>query len=165
MGEDVTIQVPTIVENISPIGFHHYAEEFLGAAQQFRHETARHFSPVRYYLLCHAIELVLKAYLLVVGVPKADLPKPGLRHDLTAILARAKGKGLEHLVGVSPEWDDTISKANEYYNKKGFEYFEVSNALHGYKNLPSLATLEDMTVTLVHRLRGVCLSSSRVARL
>ena len=51
-------------------------------------------------------------------------------------------------------------KANNYYASKGFEYFEVINAVTGYPNLPSLDVLSEIASTLVSKLEQICLEST-----
>jgi hypothetical protein len=46
----------------------------------------------RYFLFCHSIELVLKAYLLSRGATTNSLRKPG--HDLTKLFLACERKGL-----------------------------------------------------------------------
>jgi hypothetical protein len=48
----------------------------------------------RYFLLCHAIELALKAYLLFHGATADEIKNPSLRHNLKELLEQAIQKGL-----------------------------------------------------------------------
>jgi hypothetical protein len=65
------------------------AEAYLSAAKQLDGH-ASHFSP-KYFLLCHAIELALKAYILGQGGTEKEAKK--IRHDLTAAWSRAVALG------------------------------------------------------------------------
>jgi SOS response regulatory protein OraA/RecX len=115
---------------------------------------------VPYFLYCRSIELVLKAFLLVKGVPKKDLPKRNLYgHDLGKILEKAKELDLEKFVKITPEQEREISKANKYYASKGFEYFEVIRALKAYPELPDLQVLDQVASELVTYLESFCLNA------
>jgi hypothetical protein len=66
------------------IGFANDAEAYIGAAQQL--EDFRSFGP-RYFLFCHALELLLKAQILATGADQEELIKIG--HDLGKAYSRA----------------------------------------------------------------------------
>jgi len=57
------ISVFGITESIGSLALHHYAESFLNAALSLPPNPTLPFEPVRPYLICHAIELGLKAFL------------------------------------------------------------------------------------------------------
>lgn len=67
------------------------AEGYLSAARQLD-EHAGQFSP-KYFLLCHAIELALKAFILAMGGTEKETRK--IKHDLTAAWSRAVALGLQ----------------------------------------------------------------------
>jgi hypothetical protein len=145
--------------NISPIGFHHYASEFAASARQAQAGLGGAFSPVPYYLYCRSLELVLKAFLLAKGVPKDDLKLRSLNHDLSRILLRARGLGLDTTISFAAHWEDEIRKANNYYASKGFEYFDVIAAARGYPQLPALDALNEIVTALLERLEPICLAA------
>ena len=150
-----------IVVRLSPLGFHRYASQFYDAAKSV--EVGTSFTPVPYYLYCHSLELVLKAFLLTNNVSIEQLKDSRkLGHNLTKVLNKAKGLGLEDIVKITGVQEGEIRKANDYYNNphKGFEYFEVIPAVMGYKNLPDLDVLADLTSTLVAQLELVCLNAT-----
>ena len=156
--KNVVIKAEPGIINISPFGFFHYGKEFFDTAKGFKQSA--HFSPVPYFLYCHSIELVLKAFLLVKGVPKKDLPKRNLYgHDLEKILEKAKELDLEKFVKITPEQEREISKANKYYASKGFEYFEVIRAVKAYPELPDLLVLDQVASELVTYLESFCLNA------
>ena len=64
---NTVINVPAANLNISPLGFHKYATEFLAADTSYKQGLG--WSPVPYYLVCRTIELALKAFLLAKGNP------------------------------------------------------------------------------------------------
>lgn len=156
---DVVINAPPFVVNISPLGFHFYAAEFLKSANCVS-QISDGYSPVPYYLLSRSIELTLKAFLLAKGFPKQKLRKIGKNgHDLERTLKKAVLYGLHDIVVLSPSQIAELKKANTYYETKGFEYFYVINAARGYKNLPDLTVLSEIASLLVSKLESVCLNA------
>jgi len=158
---NITIKADPIHVHISPYGLFYYGKEFFNAAKGVVQSTK--YSPVPYYLYCHSIELLLKSFLLVEGVPKKELKKQKLYgHDLEKILKGAQKLGLSKFVKIRPEQGKEILKANEYYNipHKGFEYFEVVQAVTGYPELPDLSLLEKVASELVTNLETVCLNAA-----
>jgi hypothetical protein len=156
---NTVITPATATVNISPIGFHHYASEFAASARQSQAGLGGTFSPVPYYLYCRSLELVLKAFLLAKGVPKDDLKRRSLNHDLSRILLRARGHGLDTTISFAAHWEDEIRKANSYYASKGFEYFDVIAAARGYPQLPALDALNEIVTALLERLEPICLAA------
>ncbi len=118
-----------------------YAEEF--------HATARKTSSpvVRAYLLGHAIELYLKAFLLRAGVASTLLKsKRKYGHDLDALLAEAKNRGIEKLVRVSSQTINDLSKLNSLY-PESLRYFSLLHLLM-QPSIPPLARLFRLTKAL-----------------
>ncbi len=152
-----TIKIQTVVAYVTPIGFHQYASDFATWAERAHAHGSKFFSPVPYYLYCRSLELVLKAFLLAKGVSKKQLKARSLGHDLTALLTKAKKLGLEEIVTIKPRWDAELSKANEYYSKKDFEYFNVGFAYYG---LPSLSVLQEFSDQLLQSLKRLCLDAA-----
>jgi len=144
-----------VVLRLSPLGFHRYAVEFLDVAKSV--EKKPEFSPVPYFLYCHALELVLKAFLLAKNIPLMRT------HNLRPLLNGAKQQGLETLVKITPEQEAEIDKANAYYKppQKGFEYFRVTRAATGYPDLPDIRILEELTSTLICELESLCLNAAQ----
>lgn len=153
---DIMIQAEPIVFNIKPYGFQRYAQEFMYAERTF--ETTDNFSPVPYYLLCRSIELSLKAYLLLKGC-KIKYLKNKIGHNLEKLLKKAKELNIEEIITISTEDSDNIFKANIYYEKKGFEYFFVIDAVSGYKELPDIELLRSVSTRLVEKLYQPCLDA------
>ena len=156
---NTVITPATAIVNISPIGFHHYASEFAAFARQAQAGLGGTFSPVPYYLYCRSLELVLKAFLLAKGVAKNDLKGRNLHHDLQKNLLKARALGLEQTDPFAAHWEDEIRKANVYYARKGFEYFDVIAAARGYPQLPALDALNEIVTALLERLEPICLAA------
>jgi hypothetical protein len=58
----------------------------------------------RYFLLCHAIELALKAFLILRGVSSGTLKSPTFRHNLKQLLAEAVNYGLRQAAPYNAEF-------------------------------------------------------------
>ncbi|NLD47027.1 MAG: hypothetical protein GX660_07485 [Clostridiaceae bacterium] len=157
---NIVIKVEPVSILISPMGFLHYASEFLGAAQKIK--TDSNFSPVPYYLVCRSIELALKAYLLAKNpYYKKILPKKNeLGHNLENILEKTISEGLDKIISISPKDKEELRKANYYYSKKGFEYFELPMALEGKSKLPDIETLSGFASILTKNLKPICLKAT-----
>lgn len=151
------IKVEPVVVYVTPIGFHQYASDFAAWANRAHADKSPNFSPVPYYLYCRSIELVLKAFLLAKGITKKQLKTRSLGHNLTALLTKARQLGLEDIVVVKSQWETELSRANDYYSKKDFEYFNVA---FGYYGLPSLAVLQEFSGQLLNSLKRVCLDAA-----
>jgi len=96
----------------------------------------------RYFLLCHAIELGIKAFLKYKGASHDDLKKIG--HDLEHLLDEIREK---HNIVVDKDSYIRIMMVNAYYKEKNFEY-----SLMGYKELPSLEKLRSVTKIILSKL-------------
>ena len=152
--KSLVIQVNPVHIFITPLGFHTYATDFLTAARDLK--PSDHFSPVPYYLCCRSIELSLKSFLLGKGVTK-NILKEKLGHDLVNILKRARKEGISDLIKLSATQENCLRKANEYYASKGFEYFELANAIRGYRDRPALKELDGIAEDLVSKLKKYCM--------
>ena len=120
-GTTVTLKVDNVVMQLDAYWLRHYAGDYLSAAQQFSPPPNR-FSPVRHYLICHSIELSLKSFLFTAGLRRADRKK--LNHNLEKALMAAETHGIGRHVSISKQDRDQITKVNNLYSAKEFEYFE-----------------------------------------
>ncbi|HZE90359.1 MAG TPA: hypothetical protein VE029_01415 [Rhizobacter sp.] len=142
MVTNVVIPVPGTHVNLSPVGFHLWAKQFL-ACRRALVEPTDSFSPVPYFLNCRAIELELKARHLEAVNQKAVKDKYG--HNLERSY---QSLPLQQQV-LSPGELKTLQAANNIYKDKGFEYFSVSHAVTAFKKFPNLAELDAVTNKLV----------------
>lgn len=142
------VQAKTAYGNISPLGFHRYASEFLSAARSI--EQSDIFSPVPYYLLCRALELTLKAFLLARGLSKKELKNmKKYGHDLEKLFNISDEMGLRSITHISDEYKQLVSASNDYYGSKAFEYFDVYRAMQGYSGLPDINKLDEFVGQLI----------------
>jgi len=121
------LQVHNIVSHVDGYWLRHYATDFLAAAQAFEAPENR-FSPVKYYLVCHSIELSLKSFLFSAGFKKKHRQQLG--HDLEKALIAAEENGFgSHLV-ITLNEREALQKANKLYQAKEFEYFESLKTIY-----------------------------------
>jgi hypothetical protein len=100
------------------------AFEYLAYADQFHHTF--HKAPTlhpsiswpRYFLLCHSIELALKAYLAKLGATPKQLRQLDRRHNLNKLVTEAVEKGLHQ----TPETQKGIKALTEAHAKFWHRY-------------------------------------------
>jgi hypothetical protein len=160
----------TFVENVSvlgasariaPLGLQIYASDFLAAAKATPVPNVP-FAPARTYLVCHALELALKAFLCLKGYSLDKLADGEFYHDLTKILDGAERNGRREFVTWREDVTFQIRRASSYYSSKVFEYPAAGEALHAYPEAPDTNILIQAAETLVDALREPCLSASPV---
>ena len=144
---------------VSPTGFLVYARDFLEAHKS--HKPEKPFSPASYYLICRSLELSLKAFLLTKGVTRPEIrDRKKLGHNLQKILERAFELDINSVSPISSEQVLEIEKANNWYARKGFEYFEIKNIVDGKETLPDLNVLVEFAERLAIDLEPLCLSAA-----
>jgi hypothetical protein len=135
---------PPIVVNLSCYGFFRFGQDFARAAAAVPEAQDRR-SVVPYFLYCQAIELGLKAFLLLRGLSKRELAKRPFGHDLIRLLERARSEGIDRFVSISAAEEAAIQSATGFYDSGGagkrLQYFDVGLALPAYRGLPDLAAL------------------------
>jgi hypothetical protein len=150
------ISAAKIHVNLTPYAFHHFAMRFRDVARIA--EVSSGFSPVPYYLYCRALELSLKAFLLLNGITKQQIMRKDLGHDLIRNLERAQTLGLSKIFVVSEQQRAEVEKANSYYVGKDFEYANVMRAVKAYPALPDLIVLDRLVDNLLVVLKPLCLA-------
>jgi len=98
---------------------------------------------VKYYLLCHSIELAMKAFLREKGFTRKQLMEIG--HDLEKLIRLLHDNG----VLIDVESMERTFSLSDYYKSKQFEYPQI-----GYKALPSLENMESSTHLLLSMVRN-----------
>lgn len=123
-------------------------------AQEFHITARKTASPVvQAYLLGHAIELYLKAFLLQSGLTTAILrSRKHYGHDLEKLLTAARDKGIDKLVRVSPQMVEDISKLNALYPET-LRYFSLLHLL-SQPSLPPLARIFRLATSLSKNLQN-----------
>ncbi len=125
---------------LAPFGSYLYGQDYLHATKVRR--PFRVHSMVPYFLCSQAIEHGLKAFLLSEGQTHKDIRKLG--HNLTALLATAKGEGLYMYVKLTSGEEKTIKAATDFYDveqgkpekRKPTKRFQVLRRHHGGHRTP-----------------------------
>lgn len=142
-------------ERMGPLALELYAEMYLAAAEALPRPTVP-FEPVRPYLVCHAIELSLKAFLSLKGSAMVDLAGGQFGHKLSVILKEAEAADLLALVPLTAVHRKAITSAESYYAGKVFEYPAVGEAFSAYPSMPPLFALFEAAVLLTKSLATPC---------
>lgn len=154
----ITIQPKTAEIDMGPTGFVVYARDFLDCYRSYC--PGQPFSPAKYYLICRSIELSLKSYLALKKVRVKKI-KNKYHHNLSKIIEETTTLGLREIVDISENEELEIEKANRWYNRKGFEYFDLQNIVESRDTLPDLSILEPLAERLIEILQPICLSSAQ----
>lgn len=149
------ISIAGITERMGPLGLHLYAESYISAAQVLPKEVVP-FEPVRPYLVCHAIELVLKAFLSLRGVLMVELADGPYGHNLDSLLTKSVESNLAEFISLSEAESNAIRLATTYYGGKLFEYPAVGEALRAYPKMPPVEILVKAAAALIEVLRQPC---------
>jgi hypothetical protein len=96
-------------------GMYLYGHEFYDIARKTRR------SPVKSYLLGHALELFLKSFLMRKGVGIKNLKT--LSHNLNTLLKESLDYGVEDYFNVSKQLKTDIASFSRVYTNKAYEYF------------------------------------------
>lgn len=137
-----------------------FADDYRRAAAAVQ-GVAQHdmdISAPRYYLLGHAIELSLKAFLLAKGVSLEELRSMKLfGHDLEKCLQRADSLGLKENVHLNEGERGCISLLNRTYKKKEHEYITT-----GYTVWPPHQALFSIIENILSGIKEVCMAATRL---
>ena len=123
--------------NLSPLGFHMWADRYLDCYQDSRQPAPD--SPVPHLLLCRVIELEFKAWHRQVQKRKVLTNKFG--HDFVASYGALPAK--QRIL--SAEEVVLLTRANEIYAKKSFEHIGVGLGAKSFEARSDLVALETMT--------------------
>ena len=138
---DYVPEVETAYINISPTGFHMWAEQYYQCRHDFK--GSGHFSPVPYFLLSRAIELELKSRHLIQH-PIEEVRKT-FGHNLSKLYNALPA---DQMI-LSATQTHTLSQASAIYTGKGFEYFNVYDVGRGYSHFPSIEILDSIAKALI----------------
>ena len=100
---------------------------------------------VRAFLLGHALELLLKSYLLYSGYGEKRIKALG--HNLDRVLSECLKNGLEEHLKVSREVQADLHLFNQAYSSKALEYFSILYIL-APPQLPPLTRLTRFAASL-----------------
>jgi len=101
----------------------------------------------------------MKSFLLAKGMTRQEIKdRRKYGHDLKKLLRKAEELGINKVSPISDAQEEQIVKANNWYARKGFEYFELQNIVDGRETLPNLEVLTKIARCLVKNLKPLCLS-------
>ncbi len=132
------------------LGFWRYARTFLVSAETLHQETPDHLYPVDYYLVCHSLELSLKAYLSTRSFTLEYL-KDKNGHDLNRLFRESMSLGLQGHVSFSVAHIKAIEVISPIYKGKELEYVEP-----GPKTLPDWELLRSAADSLLTGIEAIC---------
>jgi hypothetical protein len=110
-------------EPITPRGLHTHGKEFLAAAEVVYGSNKQLVLPLA-FLWGRAIELLLKSYLLSVGVSVQRLKSRKFGHDLVALHKEAIRLSINAVIGSEPGSPGLMRILNLDYRTKRLEYRE-----------------------------------------
>lgn len=126
-------------------GLLNYALEYYSAYElvQKQHPKLTEYFSVKYYLLCHSLELTMKAWLRHNGATYTEMKKLG--HDLEKIMSVLHD---EYSLLFSAEGQAMIRLVNQHYSQKEFEY-----SLIGTKSVPIITELASIVHLMISKAR------------
>jgi hypothetical protein len=136
------------------VAFLTHAKPYLQAARELIRGKSTLIYP-QYFLLCHAMELVLKSYLACQGATESELR--GLRHDLLLAYARARKKGFVPSDARIPE---IIRWMSPFHEELVFRYHKTSRTVQ----LPVSNELADVVSGLILQVEPVVRGRFRANR-
>jgi len=110
-------------------------------------------------LVCHALELALKAFLALKGSSLVELAGGPYGHDLKNLIAEADKRGLQALVKLDDNQNAEIIRASDYYAEKVLEYPSVTEVIRGYPKMANTDVLIGAADALVGALHEPCLQA------
>ena len=135
-----------------------YADHFLQAGKAMQPlESAPQFPLVKAYLVAHAVELALKAFLSLKGISLEELAGGAYGHDLENLIAVAERQGLQEIVVLTDRQRLEIVRTSAYYQEKVLEYPSLIEAVRAYPGMPNVEVLLEAGEALVASLREPCL--------
>lgn len=143
--EDKAELLRKLDERTTARGLLNYAEEYYAAYELIQKQEPKftmYFS-VKYYLLCHSLELTMKAWLKKRGATFLEMQKLG--HDLEKIMIVLHG---DHDLLFDATSQGMIRVVNQHYSKKDFEY-----SLRGAKTVPEITDLAQTVNLLISKAR------------
>jgi hypothetical protein len=146
-----------VKSRLGPASLYAHAADFLRAAKMAG-SGDKSFTPARFYLVCHALELGLRAYLSLGSRSLEELPRRPTGHDLGKLLSKAQSLSLGHLIRFRAREVSEIRKASLYYARQVFEYPALAEALRGYPKKPRFQVLLTAAESLISAIREVCLA-------
>lgn len=130
------------------LGLYAYGHEFYEIARKARR------SPVKSYLLGHALGLYLKSFLMKQGCGIQELKKRKYGHNISNLLSESVKRDFESHFRISPQLQTDIDAFSSSYAAKDFEYFPFFVWMLG-RSLPETKRLFAFARRLDDRLPGI----------
>jgi len=117
----------------TPQGLLRYAQDYYRGFEIIHTQAPKGMEmyQVKFFLLCHSMELAMKSLLRLKGYSRKQLMND-FGHDLVKILQEL---GANEIIFDKKSYV-VVSMANQLYKTKQFEYFQT-----GYKELPAITDL------------------------
>jgi hypothetical protein len=156
------ISTAGVTAYMSPASLHFYASDFLRVAKAAPAADAP-FAPARLYLVCHTIELSIKAFLSIRGHSLEKLSRQAMGHNLENLFEEARKLGLEKIIHMEDHQIFEVNRASEYYGDKVFEYPALYEAIRAYPHLPNINVLLEVADALVTALEEPSLHAEEIS--
>ena len=128
--------------HLSPIVMSQQARAFHDAARREHLHAGSTVSIPAYFLAARAIELGLKAFLVLRGDSEGQLK--AISHDLARALDRADSLGFRTNASLLPEHESALRWVNGYYAAKSLEYLST-----GFMSLPQWPILDACALAIL----------------
>lgn len=139
--------VDPLEKTITARGLIRFAKDYFEAFQivQKAKPQFSNLYDIKYYLLCHSLELAFKAYLRNKEYSRKQLKD--FNHDLIGLVLELKNK----FSYIFDKNDITaISSVNKYYSSKQFEYLQI-----GYRYHVDISDLEKIVTKYLNQIYGI----------
>jgi hypothetical protein len=147
---DVVVTPEPVRLNLSPSAFYRWALDFYDCKRSF-HRQDDGFSPVPFFLLGRAIELVIKARHLTRDTQQAV--KTRYNHNIAEAYAAL---AIEEKT-LSEDEGQILQQASDVYASKAFEYFRPRDALTAFSSFPDLEQLDRVARKLIDASKDLAL--------
>jgi hypothetical protein len=117
------------------VGFLTDAEAYTKAAVELNGLDKWGMTSPTYFLLCHAMELLFKAYILASGGDAKELRDPDVRHNLAELCKQAQTLSLK----TDKEIEVVVAMLAPYHRNHSFRYRDP-----GYKTFPGTEVVIDV---------------------
>jgi len=121
-------------QRMYPIGMYAYGHEFYDISRKTKP------SPVKSYLLGHALELFLKSFLMKKGSSIKQLKSRPFSHNIDRVLKESLKHDIEDCFHISDELKADIASFSKFYSTKHYEYFPIVAWITG-QQLPKTGRL------------------------
>lgn len=134
------------MESLKPFSFWRYGKEYFESYLILyeHYPEPMKLLGVKFFLLGHTIEALLKSYLLSKGLTESELKTKKYGHDLIKLFDKAAKSGINKVVAYTEEEIQLVALMNKYFINKEFQYPKL-----GSKQFPHFEYIEAMAGKLV----------------